>query len=119
MNLGFDMATQKPTGAGYDEYQKFIDDLIIKAIDFLMNLKEKISSNSGQLNKHLKEEIEDIINITKENANRKLTLGLEELDELTRPKSKLNPGISNSNSLVCEAPQAAEISSATCLKSTK
>ena len=84
MNFDFDIDTQKPTGAGYDEYKKFKDDLTIKATDFLMNLKEKISSKSGPLIEYLKKEIEDAINISKDHNEKKLKSGLEGLEDAER-----------------------------------
>ena len=84
MNFDFDIDTQKPTGIGYDEYKKFKDDLTIKATDFLMNLKEKISSKSGPVSEYLKKEIEDAINISKDHNEKKLKSGLDGLEDAER-----------------------------------
>ena len=90
MNFDFDIDTQKPTGTGYDEYKKFKDDLTIKATDFLMNLKEKISSKSGPVSEYLKKEIEDAINISKEHNEKKLKSGIDGLEDAER---KLKSGL--------------------------
>ena len=73
MNFDFDIDTQKPTGTGYDEYKEFKDDLTIKATDFLMNLKEKISSKSGLVSEYLKKEIEDIMKMVEKHNEKKLS----------------------------------------------
>jgi hypothetical protein len=60
MNFDYDKKTQKPIGAGYDEYKKFKTDLIKKSLDFVSKLKEKISKKSDLFSKYLKEEIDNI-----------------------------------------------------------
>jgi hypothetical protein len=73
MKFGFDEVSQKPTGAGYDEYKKFKDGLTKNALDFIMKIKEKISSKSDSFSDYLREEIEDIMKIVETHSTTKLS----------------------------------------------
>ena len=73
MDYGFDEKTKKPTGNGHYEYKKFKDDLTKNALDFIMKIKEKISSKSDPLSEYLKKEIEDVIKIAMEYNTKKLS----------------------------------------------
>jgi len=72
MVYGFDEKTKKPTGAGYDEYKKFKGGLTKNALDFIIKIKEKISSKSDPFSEYLKKEIEDVMKITGFHNKRKL-----------------------------------------------
>jgi len=73
MDYGFDEKTKKPTGNGHHEYKKFKDGLTKNALDFIMKIKEKISSKSDPLSEYLKKEIADFIKIAMEYNTKKLS----------------------------------------------
>jgi len=73
MKFGFDMASQKPTGAGYDEYKEFKDGLTKNALGSIIEIKEDISSKSDPLSEYLKKEIEDAMKIAMEYNTKKLS----------------------------------------------
>jgi hypothetical protein len=66
MNFDYDEITQKPIGAGYDEYKKFKANLIKKSLDSVSKLEEKISTKLDSLSQYLKKEIENILGITQD-----------------------------------------------------
>jgi len=72
MKSVFDIASQKPTGAGYDEYKKFKDDLTKNALDFIIKIKENISSKSDSFSDYLRKKIEDTMKIVGVHNERKL-----------------------------------------------
>jgi len=63
MNFDYDEKTQKPIGAGYDEYKKFKANLIKKSLDSVHKLKEKVCAKLDSLSQYLKNEIENILGI--------------------------------------------------------
>ena len=71
--FGFDEASQKPTGTGYDKYKEFKDDLTKNALDFIIKMKEKISSKSDSFSDYLREEIEDVMTMVATKNNEKLS----------------------------------------------
>ena len=73
MKFGFDMASQKPTGAGYGEYKEFKDGLTKNTLDSIIKIKEDISSKSDSFSDYLREEIEDIMKIAMEYNTKKLS----------------------------------------------
>ena len=73
MKFGFDEVSQKPTGAGYDEYKEFKDGLTKNALDFIMKIKEKISSKLDSFSDYLREEIEDVMTMVETNNEKKLS----------------------------------------------
>ena len=73
MEFGFDEASQKPTGAGYDEYKKFKDGLTKNALDSIIKIKENISSKSVSFSGYLRKEIEDVMTMVVTMNNEKLS----------------------------------------------
>ena len=73
MKFGFDMASQKPTGDGYDKYKKFKDNLAKKTLESMIEIKEDISSKSDPLSEYLKKVIEDVMKIAMEYNTKKLS----------------------------------------------
>jgi|GEM_PF-1223927 ankyrin repeat protein len=73
MKFGFDEASKKPTGAGYDEYKKFKDGLTKNALDSIITIKEKISSESDSFSEHFKKYIEDIMKMVEAHSATKLS----------------------------------------------
>ena len=73
MNFNFDIETQKPTGAGYEEHKKFKNDSTKEALNYIMKLVEKISSKSDPLSEYLKKEIYDIITMVETQNTKKLS----------------------------------------------
>ena len=73
MKFGFDMASQKPTGAGYDKYNEFKDGLTKKTLESIIETKETISSKSDSLSDYLREEIEDIMKMVETQSTTKLS----------------------------------------------
>ena len=87
MNFNFDIETQKPTGAGYEEHKKFKDDSTKEALNYIMKLVEKISSKSDPLSEYLKKEIYDIITMVETQNTKKLSKD--------HPKKELHQAIRN------------------------
>ena len=71
--FGFGEASQKPTGDVYDEYKKFKDGLTKNALNFIIKIKEKISSKSDPLSEHLKKDIEGIMKMVETHNKKKLS----------------------------------------------
>ena len=72
MVYGFDPKTQEPTGNGHHEYKEFKDGLTKNALDFIIKMKEKISSESPSFSDYLRKEIEDVMTMVTTKNNEKL-----------------------------------------------
>jgi ankyrin repeat protein len=68
----FNSETKTPYGSGYDEHKKFKNGLTKNALDFIIKMKEKISSESPSFSDYLRKEIEDVMEMVARNINEKL-----------------------------------------------
>ena len=88
MFYSFNPKTKMPYGSGHDEYKKFKIKLAGNALDFLINIKRKISSKSDPFSEYLKKEIEDIVKVAGVYNKRKLILTPESNSDKSKNTKK-------------------------------
>ena len=89
----FNLETKTPYGSGYDEYKKFKNDLTKNAFDFIIKMKENISSQSTSFKDYLRKEIENVMEMVARNNDKKLSITHTKKDFSQKMRDKLSSAL--------------------------